>query len=106
MFIDWLLKILSPHLQYVFPMLLLTVPESWVKILVLLYFVILICDRMQSSVLGIFTIVFKKLRNFKYPWNVDINMVILLLGASVFLHVIQVLFRVKQVLRVLPGNLP
>ena len=47
--------------------------------------------------LGLF-IVFEKFRNFKYPWNVDINMVILLLGASVFLPVVQVLFKVKQLL--------
>ena len=99
MLISWVLKILSPDLQYVFPMLLVTVPESWVKILFLLYYVMLIYDRTQSSVLGVFTIVFEKFRNFKYPWNVNINMVVLLLGASVFLHVVQVLFRVKQLFK-------
>ena len=76
-------------------MLLFTVHKSWVKILVLLYYVMLIYDRMQSLVLGLFTIVFEKFRNFKYTWNADINMVVLQLGASVFLCVVQVLFRVK-----------
>ena len=69
----WLLKILSPHLQYIFPMLLLTVHESWVKILFLLYYVMLTYHRVQSLALGLFTIVFEKFRNFKYPWNVDIG---------------------------------
>lgn len=36
--------------------------------------------------------------NFEYPWNVDTNTVILLLGASVSLHVVQVLFSIKQLL--------
>ena len=80
-------------------MLLLTVRESWVKILVLLYYVMLIYDGVLSSALGLFTAVFEKLRNFKYPWNVDIYMVIFVLGASVFLHVVQVLFRVKQLFK-------
>ena len=95
MLIAWLLKILSSQLEYVFPLLLLTVPESWVKILVLLYYVMLIYDRVLSLALGLFTIVFKKFGNFKYPWNVDINMVALPLEASIFLHVVQALFRVK-----------
>ena len=80
-------------------MLFLTICESWVKILVFLYYVMLIYDMMQSSVLGLFTNVFEKFRNFKYPWNVDINMVISLLGASAFLHVVQALFRVKQLFK-------
>ena len=99
MSIAWLLKILSPHLQNVFPMLLVTVHESWVKILFLLCYVMLIYESVQSSALGLFTTVFEKFRNFKYLWNVYINMVILLQGASLCLHVVQVLFRVKQLFK-------
>ena len=99
MLIAWLLEILSPHLRYVFPMLLLTVCESWVKILLLLYYVMLIYDGVLSSALGLFTIVFEEFRNFRYLWNTDINVVVLLLGANVFLHVVQVLFRVKQLFK-------
>ena len=58
MWIAWLLKILSPHIQYVFPMLLLTFRERWVKVPFLLYYVMLIYDSVQSSVLGLFTVVF------------------------------------------------
>ena len=100
MWIAWLLKILSPHLQYVFPMLLLTFRERWVKVLFLLYYVMLIYDSVQSSVLGLFTAVFEKSGEFKYLWNVDKNMFAVLLGASVFLHVIQVLFMVKLLFKI------
>ena len=54
---------------------------------------------MQLSVLGLFKIVFENYGNFKYPWNVYINMDILLIRASVFLHVVQVLFRIKQLFK-------
>ena len=80
MWITWLLKILSPHLQHVFPMLLLTFRESWVKILFLLYYVMLIYDSVQLLALGLFTVVFEKFGEFKYLWNIDINMVAMLLG--------------------------
>ena len=99
MWIAWLLKILSPHLQYVFPVLLFTFRDSWVKVLFLLYYVMLIYDSVQSLVLRLFTVVFEKFGEFKYLWNVDINMVAMLLGASVFLNVVLVLFMVKQLFK-------
>ena len=44
------------------------------------------------------TVVFENFENFEYPWNVETNMV-LLLGTSMFLNVVQVLFRVKQLFK-------
>ena len=44
------------------------------------------------------TVVFENFENFEYPWNVETNLVVLL-GTSMFLNVVQVLFRVKQLFK-------
>ena len=44
------------------------------------------------------TVVFENFENFEYLWNVETNMV-LLLGTSLFLNVVQALFRVKQLFK-------
>ena len=44
------------------------------------------------------TIVFENFENFEYLWDVETSMV-LLLGASMFLNVVQVLLTVKQLFR-------
>ena len=61
---------------------------------------------MKLSVLGLFVIMFENLGNFEYPWNAHINTIVLLLGASVFLHMFQALFGLSNYLRVSPGDLP
>ena len=66
MWISWLLKILSSPLHYVFPTLLLTVRESWVKTLFLLYCVMLIYDWVLSWALGLLTVVFEEFRNSRH----------------------------------------
>ena len=106
MSITWLLKISSSHLLYIVPMLLLTTRGSWIMLFVLPYYVTLIYGTMKLLVLRLLTTAFENLGNFEYPRSAETNIVVLPLGASMFLHGFRLCSGLSNYLRVSPRDLP